>query len=112
MPAFGSPRSRRVLLAVAVLLVAAVVVSIARRPQRLASVALERRDVVSTLAVVGRVRAPSRAQLGASVSGAVMDVHVREGQRVDAGDVVITLDDREARALVRQAEASLAEVRA
>jgi HlyD family secretion protein len=41
-----------------------------------------------------------------------MSVHVREGDRVGGGEVVITLDDREARALVRQAEASLAEVRA
>lgn len=112
MPSLGSPRTRRVLLAVAVLLVIAVVVSIARRPTRLASAVLQQRDVVSSLAVVGRVRAPSRAELGASVSGAVMNVHVREGDRVDGGDVVITLDDREARALVRQAEASLAEVRA
>lgn len=74
--------------------------------------ALERRDVVETLAVVGRVRAPSRATLGASVTGTVTEVHVREGDRVTRGDVLVRLEDREAASAVRQAEAALAETRA
>lgn len=74
--------------------------------------AIERRDIVETLAVVGRVRAPSRATLGASVAGTVTEVRVREGDRVVRGDVLVRLEDREVAASVRQAEAALAETRA
>jgi len=39
-------------------------------------------------------------------------VRVRKGDRVAAGDILMTLDDREAVAAVREAEAALAEVSA
>jgi HlyD family secretion protein len=81
-------------------------------PATATGVALERRDVVRTLVLAGRVRPPSRARVGATVAGAVSRVLVREGSRVQQGDVLVTLDDREARALVAQARASLAEVAA
>jgi len=78
-------------------------------PMEVTTVGAEERDIVRTLAVVGRVRAPARAGLGASVAGTVTAVRVREGDRVTAGDLLVSLDDREARAAVRQAEAALAE---
>lgn len=74
------------------------------------TVAVSRRDIVQTLAIVGRVRPPSRAGLGAAVSGIVAQVPVREGDRVHEGDVVVQLDDRESRAAVLEAQAALAEV--
>ena len=67
---------------------------------------------MATLAVVGRVRAPSTASLGASVAGVVEEVHLREGDRAGAGQVVLTLDQREAAARVREAAAALAEAQA
>lgn len=73
---------------------------------------LRRQDVVRTLALVGRVRAPSRSRVGASVSGTVQEVRVREGDRVEAGQLLLSLDDREARARVAEADAALAEVTA
>ena len=74
--------------------------------------AVERRDIVETLAVVGRVRAYARAGLGVSVSGTVASIRVREGDRVAPGDLLLALDDREAVAQLRQAEATLSEVTA
>ena len=71
---------------------------------------LETRDVQSTLVVVGYVRAPSIAQLGAAVPGVVSSVLAREGERVRSGAVLVQLDDREARASVAEAEARLVEV--
>lgn len=50
--------------------------------------------------------------LSAQVSGRVVDVQVREGQRVKTGDVVASVDDLASRDAVRQAEASLATARA
>lgn len=72
-------------------------------------VTLARTGIVQTLAVVGRVRPPARAGLGAAVSGTVVEVLVREGDRVARGDLLVRLDDRESRAAVRQAEAALTE---
>jgi HlyD family secretion protein len=74
-----------------------------------ATVGTEERDIVRTLAVVGRVRAAARAGLGASLAGTVTAVRVREGDRVAAGELLVSLDDREARAAVWQAEAALTE---
>ena len=99
-------------IAAVVLLVALVGVRRMTAPTEVRTVTLERRDIVETLAVVGRVRAPSRAGLGASIAGTVTNVEVREGDRVSRGEVLVALDDREAAAAVRQAEAALAETRA
>lgn len=100
--------------AVAAVLLLVVLVGVRRMTAstEVRTVALEQRDIVETLAVVGRVRAPSRATLGASVAGSVTEVRVREGDRVARGDLLVRLEDREAEAAVRQAEAALAETRA
>jgi HlyD family secretion protein len=96
---------------VAVVVLVAVVLGVRGllAPMEVATVGTEERDIVRTLAVVGRVRAPARAGLGASLAGTVTAVRVREGDRVAAGDLLVSLDDREARAAVWQAEAALAE---
>lgn len=96
-------------LMLAVVMVGALIV---RRPVTVQRVTLEQRDVVSTLAVVGRVRVPMRAELGVSTTGTVTAVLVEEGDRVSAGDLLVSLEAAEARATVRQAEAALVEVRA
>lgn len=103
---------RRILVSVAVLLGIVVVALTVRSflaPTEVTGITLTERDIVQTLAVVGRVRPPARAGLGASVAGTVTRVLVREGDRVNRGDVLVRLDDREARAAVRQAEAVLTE---
>lgn len=73
---------------------------------------LERREIAQTLVLVGRVRPPSRAGLGAALAGTVREVAVREGDRVEKGRLLVALDDRETRAAVAQAEAALAEASA
>ena len=91
---------------------AALVAGRALTPPAVTTTALQRQDVVQTLVLVGRVRPTSRVRLGATVAGTVTRVAVREGNRVDAGDVLVALDDREARARVVEAEAALAEITA
>ncbi len=97
--------------AVALLLVAGTVLR-GLLPAGASGVALQDRDVVRTLVLVGRVRPPSRTRLGATVAGTVTRVAVREGDLVRRGDVLVSLDDREARAEVARARASLAAVTA
>jgi HlyD family secretion protein len=97
----------------AVVLVGVAVVAFrALVPPAVEATSLQRQDVVRTLALVGRVRPPSRSRLGVPVTGTVREVSVREGDRVGAGQLLVTLDDREARARVVEAEAALAEVTA
>ncbi|MEJ2206389.1 MAG: efflux RND transporter periplasmic adaptor subunit [Gemmatimonadota bacterium] len=82
------------------------------QPPTVSVTSVTRQDVVRTLVLVGRVRAPSRARLGSSLSGTVREVRVREGDRVEGGEALVLLDDRETRAQVAEAEAALTEITA
>lgn len=81
-------------------------------PPAVTTVSLQTQDIVQTLVMVGRVRPPSRVRLGATQAGTVTEVRVREGDQVEEGQVLVTLDDREARARVAEAEAALEETAA
>ncbi len=67
---------------------------------------MERRELVQSVVATGRVRSLSTARLGSAVSGTVNRVAVREGDRVRPGQVLLQLDDAEARAQLLQAEAA------
>lgn len=60
----------------------------------------------------GRIESPRAAELKAAVAGDVVEVGVREGQRVDAGQVLVRLDDTDLRLVQRQRQAQVAELRA
>lgn len=60
----------------------------------------------------GTVEARRRATLSASLSAQVTEVKAREGQRVKAGDLLVSLDNRELRDSVRQLQATRARTRA
>lgn len=79
---------------------------------------VQRSELTQTVVASGRVESPRRVQLGSAVVGTVAEVPVGEGARVAAGDLLVALDDAEARAAqaqalsaVAQAEAKLAQVR-
>mgnify|MGYP000976670711 FL=1 len=71
-----------------------------------------RGDFVQSVVASGHVEAPYRVDIGSQVTGVVADVPVREGQQVKAGDVLVVLDDREARTTVVQAEGVVAQAEA
>jgi len=58
---------------------------------------------------VGTVQAGITSNLAAKMMGTVETIGVREGDQVNKGDTLITLDQRQARAGLRQAQASFAE---
>ncbi len=97
--------SRRTLLAVGTLLLAWWAWS-RIRPVALETVLVERRELVQSVVATGRVRSLSTARLGSAVAGTVDLVAVREGDRVRPGQVLLQLDDAEARAQLLQAEAA------
>lgn len=65
-----------------------------------------RRDLEQHVVATGRVWVPTRVQVAAQGAGMVLAVAVAEGQEVSAGDLLVQLDDAEARASVAQAKAA------
>jgi len=74
--------------------------------------AAQRRPLVQTVVVSGRVAAAARVSIGSVGMGRVVEVKVREGDRVQAGAVLIRLEDREASAALAQAKAALEQAEA
>ena len=85
------------------------------RGDKVPAAKVERKTIVETLVVNGRVLARSKAEVGAEIAGAVAAVHVREGDRVRRGDVLVSLlgtaeqaEQQRAQSALREAEARLA----
>lgn len=73
------------------------------------TVAVQRTSIVQSVAATGRLNAPARMEVGADVTATVMEVKVREGDKVRQGHLLVRLQDSEARAAVAQARATLDE---
>lgn len=88
------------------------------RPPEVAALRLVAGPLVQTLLFSARVAAPSRVELGATVTARVQQVAVDEGRLVRGGEVLVRLEDAEwtaalaqARAAEQQAQARLAGLR-
>ncbi|WP_018954022.1 efflux RND transporter periplasmic adaptor subunit [Thioalkalivibrio sulfidiphilus] len=64
------------------------------------------------LSLYGHVTTPRTANLRAAVEADVLETPGEEGRRVEAGQVLVRLDDREIGLLVTQREADVADIRA
>jgi multidrug efflux pump subunit AcrA (membrane-fusion protein) len=73
--------------------------------------AVELRMLSPQIHVFGRVENPNTTTLRAATLAYVSEVKVREGQKVTAGEVLLRLDDRDARLEVQRREAALTEAR-
>ncbi|MCK6547452.1 biotin/lipoyl-binding protein, partial [Myxococcota bacterium] len=109
----GTSSSKRRWIAGLVVVAALAGLAYARRGHDApAVVRVEARPIAQTVVVTGRVMAPSEVKLGALVRGRVARVLAREGDRVDAGAILVELEDAEARAALAEAEAQLARAEA
>jgi HlyD family secretion protein len=70
---------------------------------------VQRRDLLQTVVASGRVETPHRVDVGAQITGTVARVPVSEGQRVQAGDVLVELVSAELDSAKRQAELAVAQ---
>lgn len=106
---------KRRLAAAALVLAASGGLVAALRPalvdERIAVVEAMAGGLRQTVVVSGKVRSPQRIELASQVAGQVRRVLAEEGQRVDAGQVLIELHDEELRAALEQAQAGLAQSR-
>lgn len=66
-------------------------------------------ELQQSVVASGKVRSPQRMELASQITGRVMQVAVREGTQVKAGDLLIQLDDGEWLAALAQAKAGLAQ---
>jgi HlyD family secretion protein len=105
--AFPRLRSPGFWILLAILLIAAVLTVLGTRGPAVATTLVSRTDLEQHLIVSGRVRVVTRVQLSAEVPGRVTAVRALEGRPVKKGEVLVVLDDAEARAGVAQAEAAV-----
>ena len=68
--------------------------------------------LIQTVVASGHVEAPFRVNVGSQITGVVADIPVAEGQTVKAGETLIVLDDREARAAAVQLEGAVSQAEA
>ena len=107
-------RRRAALLLGAVLVLASLVfagVSWWRGPQ-VEVIEVRRAPLVRTLQFSARVATLSRVDIGSTLTGRVEQVQVREGDAVQAGQVLVQLEGDELRAALAQAEAAEQQARA
>ena len=77
------------------------------RPAPVRLVPASQAPLVQALVFSGRVAAPVRVELGATVTGRVLEVAVREGEDAKAGTVLARLESAELEAQLAQAQAAL-----
>ncbi len=102
-------RIRRIVVSVAAIILIALVAIVVRNERRADSAAydsipLQATTVRDVLTVDGVLRAQRRAQIGSEVPARIIDLPVREGTYVTAGQVVARLDARDAAAAVTRAQ--------
>lgn len=103
-------RARWAIATAALLLLLVVLFSL--RSRKVPAARAERRAIVETLVVNGRVLARSRAEVGAQIAGTVAEVRVREADRVRKGDLLVALAGTEELAEVQRARMALEEAQA
>jgi HlyD family secretion protein len=69
-------------------------------------------ELVQSVVASGRVISPQRISVALQGSGRVLRIAVAEGQAVELGQLLIELDNRDARASLAQASASVAQAQA
>ena len=100
-----SHRTRLVLAGLVLALMVAGIAGWLTRAPSAAAVAVKAAPLVRTLQFSARVATVSRVELGATVTGRVLDVAVTEGAAVRQGDVLVRLESAELQAALDQARA-------
>lgn len=73
---------------------------------------VQRRDLVARVSATGHIEPKTAVDISADVSGRIVELTVEEGDDVEQGQLLLTIDDARFRAALQRAQASLAEARA
>lgn len=82
------------------------------RPIEVTLEKVERRTLTSTVTATGKIQPQVMVTISSEVSGEIIELPVREGQKVKRGDLLVRIKDDTYQAQVRQREASLSSSRA
>ncbi len=74
--------------------------------------AVQERAVISTITATGQVRARRQVNISSDVMGRVTELTVQDGDEVEAGQILLTVDPSQIRALVSRAQATLSQAEA
>ena len=77
----------------------------------LASYHLQTMPLVQNVVATGRVTNVARSEIGSEISGVVLERRVKEGDHVEAGDILLLLKSDELNAQLRQAELALEDLK-
>lgn len=105
---------RRMLLIAVALAIVAVLAFLVLRPKAVAvdMVTATAADVQTSVVASGRVLPPAKVEIGATITARVEKVLVREGARIEPGQVLVELERMELEAAAAQARAAVARARA
>ena len=73
-----------------------------------AIISVHKTTVPDWIEAVGTVRAAQTSQVGSQIMGTIRDIRAQEGDQVQPGEILATIDDSQARAAVDQATAAVA----
>ena len=106
--------STRWLLLVMAVMIASAVAYVVMRPKPVVVdvIMAKREDVQTSVVASGRVLSPARVDVGATITGRVLRVAVREGARVAEGQLLVQLEQQELNAALTQARAARDRARA
>ena len=96
-------------IGICVLIVAVIVAGVRARGPVVSTAVAARTNLDQHVIASGRVRVVTRVQLSAQTSGRVVTVRAVDGQRVRKGDLLVQMDDAEARAALSQAKAAVSQ---
>ncbi len=106
----GRARLRKWLTALVALIVLALLLAYFLWPEpaaeRFRTLAVSQRTLVQLVEAAGRVDVRSRIQVPAPIEGQLVAIHVKEGQLVEAGDLLAELDPRAPELALQGARAS------
>lgn len=108
--------SRRTRVVVAIVVVLAVVVSLtvvanqrqAGRGTEVRMEAISARDLTAIVTASGKVEAKTKVDISADITGRITRLYVREGDLVEAGQLLVQIDPAQYQSAVSRAEAFLA----
>lgn len=95
--------------AIAVVLIIVIVVMLGSRGNGATRVTAEEKTITQTVLAAGKTKAVDFVDLGFDKSGQIAAAYVDVGSRVNAGDILVVLDDSELQADLAKAKASLSE---
>jgi HlyD family secretion protein len=109
----GAMKNRSKILWIAGSVVAALVVVwtglryFRESPDALSWDAVTRGEIRETISASGEIQAKTRINIGTSVAGEIKALHVKDGQDVKAGDLLVTIDQERLKQQMSQAVAML-----